>query len=34
MKLEIGKNGIGNEICKQEKRVAYCVRYVRKEIIL
>jgi hypothetical protein len=31
MKLEIGNNGTGKEICKQEKRVAHCVRCERKK---
>jgi hypothetical protein len=30
-KLEIGQNGIGNEIYKEQKRVAYYVNYKRKK---
>ena len=29
--LEIGQNGIGNRICKQQKLVAYYVKYKRKK---
>ena len=30
-KLEIGQNGIGNRICKQQKRISFYVIYKRKK---